>query len=707
MEKKRILFYNSTLLRGGTESYILGLIQNLSKDRFDVDLIIKNGDIIDDYYYGELKKVCNNIYLAKGSFFKRIMFLRKFFKTNAGVYDVVHINATSQGAGLISYFAKKIGKAKKVIFHSHMSGNDNKFDMVDRVGNKLLKKYSTDFVACSNLAAEFMFGSEFVKQNKITIFRNSVDTQKFTFNKNIREKLRTSFNLKEDDLVLLHVGRFVPQKNHKFLINVFNEVVKEKPNSYLLLIGEGELLKETKSQVAELGLELNVKFLGLKENVNEFMMMADVFVMPSVHEGLPVVAVEAQSTGLSVVFSKNITTEAKLIDNVKFIGLDESYQIWATEILRIKNNDRHEMSAELKSEGYESHSAAKIVEEFYLKWENMERGKISVIVPVYKVEKYLERCIRSILRQTYKNLEIILIDDGSPDNCPAICDKLAEEDKRVRVFHIKNQGVSNARNVGLENASGEFVTFVDSDDRIDSTMYEKLIKKQVETNADLVFSRYLYEDENTHEITKVDERRLQDFCESGDLKYFYNHTSNNDKNGDKIVITESVMCNIWRVLFKREVVEDVRFNLGIKFMEDVVFLSEILAKKDKKIAFIDEYLYYYLLRESSAVRTRAKIIYQNSLAYLSAIKKVLVESEFEKHLPALEYFCYSECVLAKVVFGENIDLKKIKSWGSKENYKANKTLTFGLKQKVKYFLIRHKMFWLLKFLYKVKWLWRK
>ena len=332
----------------------------------------------------------------------------------------------------------------------------------------------------------------------------------------------------------------------------------------------------------------------------------------------------------------------------------------------------------------------------------MKSGLISVIVPVFKVEKYLERCVRSIINQTYKNLEILLIDDGSPDNCPAICNKLARQDKRVKVFHIKNQGVSNARNVGLENAVGEFVTFVDSDDRIDETMYEKLIAKQAEANADLVFCRYSYEDEITGKIINVNEKRLQDFCETGDLKYFYNHTSNNDEKNGEIEISESVMCNIWRTLFKKTVVENVIFNTGIKFMEDVVFLSEILAKKDKQLAFVDEYLYFYLLRESSAVRTRAKIIYQNSIEYLKAIKNVLKNSEFEKYIPALEYFCYSECVLAKVVFGEDIDLKKIKNWGSKENYKANKILTFGLKQKIKYFLIRHKMFWLLKFLYKIK-----
>lgn len=367
MEKKKILIYNSTLLRGGTESYICGLVENLSKEKFDIDIIIKNGDNVDDYYYDILKKNCGTVFLAKGSFLKRIIALRKYFKTNKGKYDVVHINATSQGAGLISYFAKKVGKAKKVVFHSHMSGNDNGANLIDKIGEKLMKKYSTDFVACSNLAAEFMFGKEFCKNNNIQILRNAVDTKKFNFDKNTRENLRKSFGIKNDDFVLLHVGRFVPQKNHKFLIDIFSKLVKENPNSYLLLIGEGELLKETKSQVAELGLELNVKFLGLKTNVNEFMMMADVFVMPSIHEGLPFVSVEAQSTGLPVVFSKNISKEAQIIENVEYVGLDDSIENWLQAILKLKNTNRKSMANELAKAGYENKSAAKIVEEFYLR----------------------------------------------------------------------------------------------------------------------------------------------------------------------------------------------------------------------------------------------------------------------------------------------------------------------------------------------------
>ena len=116
---------------------------------------------------------------------------------------------------------------------------------------------------------------------------------------------------------------------------------------------------------------------------------------------------------------------------------------------------------------------------------------ISIIIPVYKVEKYLEKCVNSVINQTYKNLEIILIDDGSPDDCPAICDKLSKTDKRIKVIHKTNSGVSASRNEGLKIATGEFVAFVDSDDWIDETMYERLINKQQEQNYDLVFCKYI------------------------------------------------------------------------------------------------------------------------------------------------------------------------------------------------------------------------
>ena len=127
---------------------------------------------------------------------------------------------------------------------------------------------------------------------------------------------------------------------------------------------------------------------------------------------------------------------------------------------------------------------------------------ISVIVPVYKVEQYLDNCINSLLAQTYKNLEIILIDDGSPDNCPAICDEYAKKDSRIIVVHKQNEGVSVARNVGINIAKGNFIAFVDSDDSIEPNMYEKLIEKQQTEDFDLVFCRYNYE-QNGETINEI------------------------------------------------------------------------------------------------------------------------------------------------------------------------------------------------------------
>ncbi len=332
----------------------------------------------------------------------------------------------------------------------------------------------------------------------------------------------------------------------------------------------------------------------------------------------------------------------------------------------------------------------------------MNKQKISIIIPVYKVEKYLSKCLDSIINQTYKNLEIILIDDGSPDECPKICDDYAKKDDRIKVLHLKNGGVSNARNKGLEVASGDFVTFVDSDDHICETMYEKLLSKQQETDADLVFARFKYEDEITGEIINVNETSMKDFCETRDIVYFYNHTTNNTKVGDNIVINNNVMCNIWRCLFKKTAISNVRFTKGITFMEDVVFLSDILKNKDKKLAFVDEYLYYYLIRSTSAVRNRAKNVVENSKNYLAAMHKILKGSDFEKYLPALEYFCYGECVLAKYTQNINLDLKEVKSWASKKNFIENKKITYGKKQKIKYFLIRNKLFLALRIIYKLK-----
>ena len=365
--KRNIIYYNSTLLKGGTDTYMLEIAKNVNKEKFQLDIIIKDGDNVDEFMFKTLKDNGCNIFLAKGSFLKRMLFLRKFFKQNKNKYDVCHINATSQGTGIISYFAKKLGKIKTIIFHSHMGGNDNNKSIVDMIGSKLMFRYSTDFASCSSLASLFMFGKEFCENHKILKLNNSVDVHKFKFNSEKRNQIRKELNINDSDFVVLHVGRFAIQKNHKKLIDIFVEIHKQRNDSKLLLIGNGDLFEEIKNYVSKLNLSNNVVFLGLKNNVCDYMQAADCFVMPSIHEGLPIVAVEAQTAGLHCILSSNISSETKLSEFVEFIDINKSDSEWAIKILNLKQINRNLGADFIINQSFDHESAIKKIEELYSK----------------------------------------------------------------------------------------------------------------------------------------------------------------------------------------------------------------------------------------------------------------------------------------------------------------------------------------------------
>lgn len=325
---------------------------------------------------------------------------------------------------------------------------------------------------------------------------------------------------------------------------------------------------------------------------------------------------------------------------------------------------------------------------------------ISVVVPVFKVEQFLLDCVQSITNQTHKNLEILLIDDESPDSCPQICDELANQDKRIKVFHIKNAGVSNARNFGISKASGDFVAFVDSDDKIKPNMFELLLNKQQQENCDLVFCKYNVVDENS--TKPFNEQNLKDFCKSKDLTYFFNRSSVLEENENSITMHHNVMCNIWRVLFKAEIVKQTQFNTNIKYMEDLDFMCNVFEKSKPTIGFVDEYLYDYLKRPGSAGQDKSSGMLKNCKALIDSLSKIMTSKENQTLLSALKFFCYSECFLSKHVFGSNISLKEIKDWAKTKNYKNLKRISFGFKTKLKFALIKLNLGFVVKMLYKIK-----
>ena len=333
----------------------------------------------------------------------------------------------------------------------------------------------------------------------------------------------------------------------------------------------------------------------------------------------------------------------------------------------------------------------------------MEGSKlISVIIPIYNVEKYLDKCIQSIVDQTYKNLEIILVDDGSPDNCPKICDEWAGKDKRIKVIHKPNGGVSSARNFGLDAANGKYIGFVDADDIIDVTMYEKLYNSLELNNADISMCSYKHIYEDGAEINLI-ENNIQKVNGVNIIKYFLT-TGTISKNN--IIYTDNIMGSVCRTLIKKEVINDTRFS-KLSIMEDLLFLINIIDK-NIKIAVVNESLYKYLQRDSSAVHNfNSNKIEQRYIAFKNILNSVKNKVD-EDVVKGFKFYNYASLVNEML---KNDQKKLLQQYlkddffvglNTKENYNIEKKNAYGLKRKIGYFLVYKKWFFIYSLLVKIK-----
>lgn len=269
---------------------------------------------------------------------------------------------------------------------------------------------------------------------------------------------------------------------------------------------------------------------------------------------------------------------------------------------------------------------------------------VSVIVPIYKVEEYLEQCVDSIINQSYKNLEIILIDDGSPDNCGKICDKYADMDSRIKVIHKSNGGLSDARNVGINIAKGDYLVFVDSDDWINKYMIEKLLDLAINKDLDIVECKF-------KEV--YDRNSVMDESKIGEVKVFNNKEAlENHFNGQGLY-----RC-VWNKLYKKYVFNEIRFPKG-KLAEDLHTTYKLFFKANK-VGLVDFIGYYYYIRPNS-------IIGQGGVElFISTYEGIKSQNDFiEKNLYELK---------PKV---NNIYFKTlIKTDAFLRNYKGNKDINY-------------------------------
>lgn len=350
---------------GGVEAVTINYYRNIDKNKVQFDFICDEDST--NIPYEEIEKMGGKVIIipSYSKPFKYHKALKRVLKE--GNYKIIHSNINT--LSVFSLFAAKCAGVPVRIAHSHSTTNkkEKKKNLMKQVLRPFSKVFATDYMCCSELAGRWLFGNKEYDKGNVYLLNNAIDLDKFKYNESLRKKKRKELGIKDDTLVIGHIGRFVAQKNHDFLIDIFNEIHKKNNNSILLLAGQGPLMEDIKNKVKDLNLDDNVKFLGQRNDANELYQAFDVFLLPSLYEGLPVVGVEAQAAGLLCYLSDDMTKETKVLDITKFMSLNNTPEEWANNILDdVKKYKRIDTSKEMTAKNFNIKEEAKKLEEYYL-----------------------------------------------------------------------------------------------------------------------------------------------------------------------------------------------------------------------------------------------------------------------------------------------------------------------------------------------------
>lgn len=347
---------------GGVEACILNYYQAIDRSLIEFHFFIENtSDLINDEVISKLggKVILTPKYT---NLFKYIKFLKKTFSDNK--YDIVHSNLNS--LSVFPLFAAKLAKVKIRIAHSHSTTNKKEiFRNLTKNFLKLFSKlFSNEYFACSELAGLWLFGEKTLKKGKVFILHNAVDLERFKFDDCIRNETRKNLGISKNTIVLGNIGRLSTQKNQKFLIDLLSKLDCSKYK--LLILGQGKLGKELKQKASNLKLENNIIFVEKSNMPEKFYNSFDIFLLPSLYEGLPVSGVEAQVNSLPCIFSDKVTNEAKVLESTKFLSI-KSTSDWKDEINKITIGKRYNCDEFLKKfSKYDIVKQGKILTEKYL-----------------------------------------------------------------------------------------------------------------------------------------------------------------------------------------------------------------------------------------------------------------------------------------------------------------------------------------------------
>ena len=361
----RIAHVIGRAVRGGIESSVLSYYEHIDRGKIQYDFLLFDDSthIPEERIHSLGGRIIITPTCGRQPEYQRA--LREIFRKN--IYPLVHSHISTLSVFPL-FEAWKAGVPVRIA-HNHTTAGKGKGETLRNAMKyalrPLAKLFPTHWCACSEFAGRWLFGNKAVASGRVKIWPNAIDTGRFAYSEAARAEVRKMLGL-EGKFVIGHSGRFVHQKNHDFLLEIFREIRRRKPESVLLLAGDGPLFNMFRDKVNALGLEDCVRFLGSVPDIERYYQAMDVFIMPSLYEGLPVVGGEVQVAGLPFLCADTVTPETKFCDNLRFMSLKKSASEWADEALSISDGHvRRDMSSIAREKGFDVKEQAAKMSDWY------------------------------------------------------------------------------------------------------------------------------------------------------------------------------------------------------------------------------------------------------------------------------------------------------------------------------------------------------
>lgn len=375
MEKEpiRVLHYIKHLESGGGETLLYNIYKHIDREKIQFDFLVN--DSKEEKLDKKIEKLGGKkiVLIDKEPKFTPlkiamvVLRLRKLLET--GEYKMFHVHCSNGQGLLFANIAKRVGVPIRLV-HAHNTTVEGRFIFLKRLFHNLCRKLfmdaPTDYIACSEMAAKWLYSQEIVENNEYILLKNGIEVEKYRFDQSIREEFRKLIGW-DNKKIIINIGRMEEQKNQIFLLNIFKQICRKSEEFRLIIIGKGSLERNIKKHAYSLGLVDKIKFIEYTNEVEKYLFASDLFLLPSLSEGLGIVAIEAQATGLPIVVSDTVPQEAYISSWIMPISLEDSEDVWANEIINMKLvNDRNIGIDYVRKAQYDIRNSAMVLQTLYL-----------------------------------------------------------------------------------------------------------------------------------------------------------------------------------------------------------------------------------------------------------------------------------------------------------------------------------------------------